>query len=156
MRTTLGRVLEQVLPQLQRRAEQAGLQLKVDAGAPDDTPLAVDTEAVGQILFNLVDNACKYAAEADDRIVHLHAAATNGTVRLSVRDHGPGVPRTVAGTIFRPFERGSRNGSDTNSGVGLGLALSRGLARDLGGDLELLTDQQPGACFRLSLPVENR
>jgi signal transduction histidine kinase len=111
----------------------------------------VDPEAVGQILFNLVDNACKYAASG--RAIDLRVTQGNGQVRLAVCDRGPGIDPQQARAVFHAFDRGSRRTGDSTPGVGLGLALARGLARKLGGDLTLDGSYRDGACFRLTLPV---
>ena len=112
-----------------------------------------DAEAVGQILGNLVDNAAKYANGTSASTIHLGAKAANGSVVLTVRDHGPGIAREQAAAIFEPFARGGRDPSDPVPGVGLGLALARGLARDLGGELTLESPADGGARFRLELPA---
>ena len=151
--TTLGDVLAQVVPPLVKRAQDADMSLRVENEAPHDTRLTVDVEAVGQILFNLVDNACKYSAGSGDDTVHLTVRRQDGKLSLGVRDHGPGVPPAMAKVVFDPFERGANN-DDATPGVGLGLALARGLARDLGGDLEVETRVDDGASFRLTLPVQ--
>ena len=124
----------------------------------DASSIRVVVEAVGQFLFNLVDNACKYAADASERVVHLDVQACDGRLVVGVRDHGPGVPGGVAATIFEAFDRGTRNDGDPTPGVGLGLALARGLARDMGGDLKLMQPaandgEATGAHFELSLPL---
>ena len=149
--TTLDRLLADVEPQLRQRAEGAGMKLVVD-NVPDDVPLMVDTEAVGQILFNLVDNSCKYCTEADDQTIHVTTSTSDGSATMCVRDHGPGVPESHAASIFAPFERGDRNLGDSTPGVGLGLALARELARNLGGDLKLSCPPDGGAAFELTLP----
>ena len=155
--TTAAKVLDEVVPALRRRAETADLELRLDCDVDEATPMRVDVEAVGQILFNLVDNACKYAADASERIVHLDVQARDGRLVLGVRDHGPGIPDAVAATIFDAFDRGTRNDGDATPGVGLGLALARGLARDMGGDLQLMqpadADEATGAHFELGLPL---
>jgi signal transduction histidine kinase len=153
--TTAADLVQEVVPTLRRRTDSAGLKLLVEADLPAPAPLEVDVEAVGQILFNLVDNACKYAADASDRTVHLTAEARDGRLVLCVHDHGPGVPGAVAARIFDAFDRGTRSGGDPTPGVGLGLALARGLARDMGGDLKLRPpgDNASGACFELTLPL---
>ncbi len=153
--TTAAKVLDEVLPSLRRRAETAGLELRLEGDVDEATSIRVDVEAVGQILFNLVDNACKYAADASERIVHLDIEARDGRLVLCVRDHGPGVPAAVAATIFDAFDRGTRNDGDPTPGVGLGLALARGLARDMGGDLKLISPvgDTTGAHFELRLPL---
>jgi signal transduction histidine kinase len=110
-----------------------------------------NVSAAEQILFNLVDNACKYARTAADKRIHLAAQWHNGTVRLRLRDHGPGIPPSVRRRLFQPFSKSAQEAACTAPGVGLGLALSRRLARDMGGDLRLDEDVTDGACFVLTL-----
>lgn len=142
-------LVERVAPLLTQRTADAGMVLALP-GSPVSTQVDVDVDAVTQILFNLVDNACKYAA---DSTVALEASNSGGQVTLTVRDGGPGVPAEHRAAIFSPFERGARAAGDSvTPGVGLGLALARGLARDLGGELELV-ETPDGACFALRLPV---
>ncbi|HJP00645.1 MAG TPA: HAMP domain-containing sensor histidine kinase [Planctomycetota bacterium] len=143
---SLEDLVARVLPDLERRTAEVGAELVVDLAEGGRTRVETDPEAVGQILFNLVDNACKYGEPP----LELSARKRTDGVELRVRDHGAGVPERLSRTIFRPFERGDRDPSDPEPGVGLGLALSRGLARDLGGDL-VLEAGGSGACFRLTL-----
>ena len=150
--TTLGAVLDHAVPALEQRAKAAGMVLTIENGLAPETPVRADLDAVGQVLGNLVDNACKYATGADDTSIELVATTEGGRVVIRVRDHGPGIPRKYKGAIFSPFDRGRRDAADPVPGLGLGLALSRGLARDLGGDLEL-EPSPDGACFRLTLPA---
>ncbi|MHC4102456.1 MAG: sensor histidine kinase, partial [Planctomycetota bacterium] len=147
--TTAGDLINQLVEHLRQRAESAGMSLSVENKVPTETPLTVDMEVVGQILGNLVDNACKYAAGADDRTIHVVGRLEEGALALCVRDHGPGVDPEHAKAIFNPFDRGARGGGDATPGVGLGLALARGQARDLGGDLVLDPSSPDGACFKL-------
>ncbi len=154
--TTLGALMAYVVPSLARRAEASSMELCLESGAdpPGGAILRVDPEVVGQVLFNLVDNACKYAADGSDSRIHLSTQVAGGHVRLSVRDHGPGVAAERRRSIFRPFERGGDT-VQAIPGVGLGLALSRGLADDMGGRLELddRAEGECGASFTLTLPL---
>lgn len=135
-------LLAHVVPRLQSRAAAAGHTLHVEAekDAQSMTVLA-DPSAVEQILFNLVDNACKYAANADDRRIHLEAKREAACLCLRVRDHGPGFGRTSSRRLFRPFSKSARDAAQTAPGVGLGLALCRRLARGMRG--ELCTEPPP-------------
>ena len=108
---------------------------------------------IEQILFNLVDNSCKYAAQAEDRRIHLEMSVANGDAVLSVRDHGPGISRNEAGSLFHPFRKSAKHAAETAPGVGLGLALSRKLARRMGGRLRINTAVTDGACFELRIPA---
>jgi signal transduction histidine kinase len=138
---------------LRARCEQSGMHLdvKVDAGVRGN--IRTDHTIVERILFNLVENACKYAAESEDPTIHLNIAAKGDSwLEFTVQDHGPGIDPVEHSRIFRPFIRGSRQAHGGIPGLGLGLALAQGLARELGGELELRPGGQ-GACFVLRLPI---
>ncbi|MBN2507699.1 MAG: HAMP domain-containing histidine kinase [Verrucomicrobia bacterium] len=155
-RLTLGELVGRVRPRLVQRAEQGGMTLSEDvAPAARDTVVRVDVSAIEQILFNLVDNACKYAAPtANPKIIHLEALPDPGPfAMLRVRDHGRGISPPAARRLFRPFSKSARQAAHTAPGVGLGLALCRRLSRSMGGDLRLADCPAPGAAFVLSLPV---
>lgn len=150
----VGELLDGVLPLLQRRLAEVSLELVVEGlDAQRDIVVSTDGDAVGQILFNLVDNAAKYAVDAAVRTVEVQVAALGDAVTLAVRDHGPGVAEAFRERVFAPFDRGAvLSGDNDTPGVGLGLPLARGLARDLGGDLRLDGDVRDGARFVLRLP----
>ena len=151
---TLQGLLERVQRRLTERARQAGMDLIVD-GAEKAASLTVraDTSAVEQILFNLVDNACKYAALASDRRIRLQIDSAGSFALLKIRDRGPGIARKDARRLFRPFSKSAREAANSAPGVGLGLALCRRLARRMGGDLRLDRNVDDGTCFVLSLPM---
>jgi signal transduction histidine kinase len=149
-------LVSRIQPALERCAERCNMKLVVE-GSPDPSlRITADPQTVERILLNLVDNACKYAADASDRRVHLVAGSFGrggrAFIELRVRDHGPGIPAPESKRIFRPFQQGG-GARSTRSGLGLGLALSRALARELGGDLVLANPGAPGAEFILSLPA---
>ncbi|MEX2172868.1 MAG: HAMP domain-containing sensor histidine kinase [Pirellulaceae bacterium] len=151
--TTLAALLDHCQSRLAERAAQAEMELLVDMSPADgETTIATDSAAVEQILFNLVDNACKYAAGSPDRRLHLAIAAQPGRVTLSARDHGPGISPAGRRRLFRPFSKSVHEAANSAPGVGLGLALSRRLASDLGGRLELQSPADGGARFVLTLP----
>ncbi len=151
-------LLDAVRPRLAERTAQARLELveRVDDPGLLERIVRVDPAAVEQILFNLVDNACKYAASAAsaDRRLHLDVSvAAPSSLALGVRDHGPGVDPALAGRLFEPFSKSADQAARSAPGVGLGLALSGALSRDLGGDLHWDARVQDGARFVLTLPL---
>ena len=148
-RLPLRELIDRHLAPLQRRARDAGLELAV--GALQDALVETDADAVGQVLFNLVDNAAKYARGGTPPRLELSATAAGRRVVVRLRDFGPGIEAATARRIFAPFDRGARN-NDPTPGVGLGLALARGIAADLDGSLELVAIDGPGAAFELTLP----
>jgi signal transduction histidine kinase len=136
------------------RARQAGFDVRIEAPHELLAARAVaDPAAVEQILFNLVDNACKYARTAQDRTLELAVTRENGHVALRLRDHGQGVGERERKRLFQPFRKSACDAAHSAPGVGLGLALSRRLARDMGGDLALEPEWSAGASFLLTLRV---
>lgn len=145
-------VVERTRQRLSDRAEQAEMQVIVDASvATFDTLARTDPSAIEQILFNLVDNACKYAAQAESRKILISAERVGKNVALRVSDHGPGLSKIERKRLFRPFSKSASDAAHSAPGVGLGLALSRRLARDMGGDLRLDSAEGSGASFVLTM-----
>jgi len=150
----LAELLERLKARLQERADQAEMKISVEV-LEDAMSVSIraDPAAVEQILFNLVDNACKYATPAANRTLHVTTNRDGGEVIVRVRDHGPGISRSAASRLFRPFSKSAGDAANSAPGVGLGLALSRRLARGMGGDLRLDPGPHDGACFELRLPA---
>lgn len=147
----LPRLLERATERLRLRTEQAGMQLVVEP-CPQEVSVRADPGAVEQIVFNLVDNACKYAASADDKRVHIECELDAREVRLVVRDHGPGISREEGTRMFKPFRKSAQAAANSAPGVGLGLTLSRRLARAMGGELRHEAACPSSCCFVLHLP----
>ncbi|HEY1088886.1 MAG TPA: HAMP domain-containing sensor histidine kinase, partial [Archangium sp.] len=144
VRLSASALLERIVPRLQSRA---GASLKVER--VPEVHVTADPVSVEQILFNLVDNACKYAGSD----VTLSCSATATTLRLCVADEGPGVSAEVEERLFEPLRKSAQEAAQTAPGIGLGLALSRRLARAMGGELRYRKDR--GAAFELTLRVTN-
>lgn len=115
-------------------ADEAGLTLTTEI----EPGLTVNgnRELIGQAIFNLIDNAIKYAAEADGekKIVVKLAKAADG-LRLSVCDNGPGIPANKRDEVKKRFVR--LDESRTKPGTGLGLSLVEAVMELHGGGLEL-------------------
>jgi signal transduction histidine kinase len=154
---SLGQLIDRVKPRLAQRAEHAGMSLVVDGSEQAlQSVVHVDVAAVEQILFNLVDNACKYAApNTSEKLIHLEAVPNPKFAMLRVRDHGQGITEQGARRLFKPFSKSAHEAAHTAPGVGLGLALCRRLSRSMGGDLQLDRLITNGACFVLSLPLSD-
>ena len=149
----LSDLMARIEPRLRQRTQPTGLDLLVSV-APEaaETRVNVDALAVEQIVFNLVDNACKYAAPASkEKCLRVEVTVEPRQAVVRVRDHGPGLTRQQLKRLFRPFEKSATEAAHSAPGVGLGLALCRRLARELGGDLAL-ESSDAGACFKLTVP----
>jgi signal transduction histidine kinase len=111
-----------------------------------------DSERLRQVLMNLIDNAIKYSPA--DAEVEVHAYAEDGSVRVDVRDRGPGIAKEDQRLIFEKFGRVTGIGA-TRPGTGLGLFIARSIAEAHGGSLEVWSAPQQGAIFTLELPLRH-
>jgi signal transduction histidine kinase len=107
-----------------------------------------DQERLRQLLWNLLTNAVKYTVAGDE--VEVSATKENGSVAVSVRDHGPGIPPDARELIFEKFGRVSGDGKP---GAGLGLFIARSIAEAHGGTLDVESEAGEGATFVLRLPL---
>jgi signal transduction histidine kinase len=138
---------------LEARLATAGLTLQMDLENDDAARrVKVDSAALEHILFNLIDNAAKYAASGDPPQVDIEVRAAGRNMEIIVTDHGPGIPQSERRRIFHAFHKSALEAAESRPGVGLGLALSRRLAKSLGGGLDCV-DSKQGACFVLRLPL---
>lgn len=160
-----GALVARFRPALARRLGQDNMDLvaSLDLEGHEERTLTVDPHAVERVMMNLIENACKYAAPADedpdsdehDTRVHLEVSVRDGMLEMLIADHGPGIRPNERSRIFGEFQRGLRGLGNARSGLGLGLALSRGLAREMGGDLQLVRRRGHGAEFLLSIPLDD-
>ena len=150
---SLGELLDRCWPRLLQRVSESPLQLeRTLSERVRDTRLTTNALAVEQVLFNLIDNACKYAGDATEPRITVEADATDTQTTIRVRDFGPGLSATARRQLFEPFGKSSAQAAETAPGIGLGLSLARRLARDLGGDLQCDQRGPAGLAFILSLP----
>lgn len=143
--TSTAALLERVRALGERLVVDKGLVLRI-AGA--DAPLDADPDLVCQALLDLVANAAALAPAGTSILLTAEAAA--GRVRLTVDDHGPGVPAEMRQQVFEPFF------TTRPEGTGLGLAVVRQIARAHGGTVEVADAPGGGARFTLDLPARAR
>jgi two-component system C4-dicarboxylate transport sensor histidine kinase DctB len=97
-----------------------------------------------QVLVNLLQNAIEALDGHPEPYLGVTLDAQTDTLRLLVRDNGPGIAPQVADRLFTPFA------TSRPSGLGLGLVIAKDIAEDFGGTLRLLPSDE-GACFEITL-----
>ena len=129
-------------------AEKYGASFRSVVSEP--LPVLCDTQLVSQALSNLVENAFRHSGSKE---VEVLCAADAKKARLSVEDHGIGVPPEHASRIFERFHRVDPARAAESGGAGLGLAIVRRIARLHGGDAVYEPVAPHGSRFTISLPV---
>ncbi len=136
-----------------RRASKITAGHSVETALPDDLPmLRLDPVLFEQVLFNLLDNAAKYAPAGS--AITIRARQDGREVLVTVTDEGPGLPPADLERVFDSFYR-VRKGDQVRAGTGLGLAICRGFVEAMGGTITAAnrTDRS-GAVFTIRLPTE--
>lgn len=117
-----------------------------------DLEVAVDADRLVQVLSNLISNAAKFSPEGG--VVTLSAVAnTNGRVRISVADRGPGISPEFSQQIFGKFSQGDSSMTRARGGTGLGLHISRQLIEQMDGEIGFDTEVGVGSTFWLEVPT---
>jgi two-component system sensor histidine kinase KdpD len=128
-----------------------GHRLVVDI--PADLPaVLLDPVEIDQVVSNLVENAAKYSPPGEPILVS--AAIVGQELRVSVDDHGAGLPAGDTAKLFEPFYRAP--GSHRVRGSGLGLAVARGLVTAHGGRIWAENRPEGGARFSFTLPLSRQ
>ncbi len=149
----VSRWIARVRNRMEHRLLSADMSLELFQSSDGDW--RTDPIAIEQVLFNLVDNAAKYATHATDRRVHIGIDVEPTRIVIEVTDHGNGVPDDFGSSLFRPFTKSAERAAETAAGVGLGLALAKQTMAALGGRITYQRADDGGASFRMSLPKKN-
>lgn len=146
----LSAELIRIVDTQQLRLAELPLAVQLDL-PPDFFQEMIDRDAFEQIVLNLLDNACKYAAPGGVLSLQLRRGLNHEAI-LSVADRGPGVPLAHRERIFEKFHRVDETLIAEKTGAGLGLSIARQLARGMRGNLLYEPREGGGAVFILTLP----
>jgi signal transduction histidine kinase len=145
----LGALADEMAPSLQ----QQGMSIEVEFQGSLPRVQA-DPERLRQIIFNLVNNACKYARQGEK--ITIRATGRKGSVAIEVRDYGPGIPPKKQRELFKPGYQLSRHNA-RSGGLGIGLALCKMLVELHGGKMWLRSHVGKGSSFFFTLrAIEER
>lgn len=137
-------LLQYVLSLMSKQLEKQGVRVQTDI--PDNLPVVIAVGSqIQQVLINLILNSFDAMPEGGD--LQIKARAAKGGVEILLQDSGPGIPDDRKSNIFEPFF------STKDGGTGLGLTVSYNIITAHGGILELASNNGPGACFRVYLPI---
>jgi two-component system sensor histidine kinase KdpD len=119
--------------------------------AADLRPAVADANLLSQVLFNLLDNACKYGGDGS---IGVYAREEGGKIAIVVTDHGRGIPEKDLERIFEKFYRRTK-GDGRAAGTGLGLSIARGFVEAMGGAIhaESPAVRKRGTRFIVTLPA---
>jgi two-component system phosphate regulon sensor histidine kinase PhoR len=151
--TLLGDIVDSMRPIAARKM----ISLELDT-SPAHTEVFCDSQAIYQILSNLLDNAVKYTPEGGIITVGSRPFTDNSGARrveVFVRDTGAGIPPEDLPRLFERFYRVDKARSRELGGTGLGLAIVKHLVRAHGGEVSVESQLGQGSTFLFTLPVDD-
>lgn len=147
--TALHALLDSSVSRIAPRAAERGIRVETRF---DGALVVADRDSgLERVFDNLLDNAVRYAPAGSG--IEIAGAARDGMVRVTVSDHGPGIPPDERMRVFERFHRGQGAGG---AGAGLGLAIARAIVDAHGGKIEAAETPGGGATFVVQLPIAHR
>jgi PAS domain S-box-containing protein len=113
--------------------------------------VTVDGSRLQQVLSNFLSNAAKFSPKGGQ--IEIKVDQLDSLVRVSVQDHGPGIPADFIDRIFHKFSQADSSNTRHIGGTGLGLAISKELIERMNGTIGFSSVPGSGACFYFDLPI---
>jgi PAS domain S-box-containing protein len=123
--------------------------LALDAQGP--VPVVGDRERIARVIANLLENAVRFSPEGGEVRIRVESAA--GEARVSVVDHGIGIPAERQDQVFRRYYRAHSGTAHDYGGLGLGLEVSRAVVERHGGRMWFESAPGSGSTFHFGLPL---
>jgi PAS domain S-box-containing protein len=148
-RVEVGALVAQTIEANRGFAEDCGVRLRLDA-ASAACDVRVDADRLMQAATNLISNAIKFSPPGEEVIVAVKPRGD--TVRISVRDHGHGIPEEFKPHVFEKFAQADATDARAKSGTGLGLSIVKEIVERLDGTVGFDDAPGGGAIFHIDLP----
>jgi PAS domain S-box-containing protein len=148
-RVEVRSLVEQAIEANNGFASRYGVRVSLAATAATGV-LRVDPDWLLQVITNLLSNAIKFSPRNSEVLVTIESRKSK--VRISVRDHGHGVPENFKGRIFEKFAQANTPDSRQRGGTGLGLSIVKQIVTRLGGEVSFGDAPGGGAIFHVDLP----
>lgn len=123
----------------------------INISGEGELKITADAGRIEQVLTNLVGNAIKYAEESKE--IDIVIANNHTTAKVSVIDHGPGIPPSKIPSLFSRYYQVQNNGNNSNSGLGIGLYICSEIIKKHNGEIGVDTTLGKGSTFWFTLPV---
>jgi PAS domain S-box-containing protein len=147
-RVDLASLLLHAIEENRGYAESCSVSVRLDS-APAGSDVSADPDRLAQVVTNLLSNAIKFSPEGGE--VLIAAEIIGDVIRVSVRDHGCGIPDDFKPHVFEKFTQADGTTSRQKGGTGLGLSIVKHIVERLGGDVGFDNAPGGGTVFHVDL-----
>ncbi|MBT5368495.1 MAG: response regulator, partial [Nitrospinaceae bacterium] len=145
-RVSVRKLVTRSLEEMQGLASDNGVTIEADV---ETVEVMADGDTIVQVLTNLLSNAIKFSDPGET--VSVAARREGGRVKVSVSDHGRGIPADMVGMIFDKFKQVDSSDTREKGGTGLGLPISRAIIEQHGGKIWAESEMGKGSVFHFTL-----
>jgi PAS domain S-box-containing protein len=143
-------LIEQMIDANRSYADAFGIRIRLDSGAAHGDVYA-DPDRLAQVITNLLSNAIKFSPPQGE--VTVNVIEGGPTVRVEIRDCGPGIPDDFKPRIFEKFAQADATDARRKGGTGLGLSIAKLIVTRLGGEIGFADADGGGTVFYFELPA---
>jgi PAS domain S-box-containing protein len=147
----LRQVTEQAIEDVRGLANEVGVHVRLDP-ASVEAEVNADPDRLAQVITNLLSNAVKFSSRADEVLVTVEKRGGKAC-RVTVSDHGPGIPTDFRPRIFEKFAQADGTSSRRKGGTGLGLSIVKQIVERLNGQVGFDDVPGGGTAFYVELPL---
>jgi PAS domain S-box-containing protein len=148
-RESLGALLTEAVEGIRDYA--GSIDVRLNLALPAEVLVSVDRDRLLQVLNNLLSNAVKFSPRGGT--VELAVETRGGNIRISVRDHGPGIPEEFQDRLFNKFFQVDSSSTREKSGTGLGLHISKQIVEHMGGEIGYSSEPGQGTTVWIEFPA---
>ena len=145
-------LVEQTVEAIRGYAEGHRVKVRIEAVVAVDDVRA-DADRLAQVLTNLMSNAIKFSPPDGEVVIAVENEAKVNVVRITVRDHGPGISFDFKSRIFERFAQADATPARRKGGTGLGLSIAKQIIDRLGGEIGFADAPGGGTVFHVELPI---
>jgi len=145
-------LLENSVESNQAYAERLNIRLEFNSELAT-ARVSVDPDRFSQVMANLISNASKFSPSGD--VVNITLNRDKQHYRVTVTDHGPGIPDDFKAILFEKFTQLDASDTRTQGGTGLGLSITKTIIEQMNGTINLNSTVGDGTSFHIHLPAFN-
>ncbi len=144
-------VIQQAVESNKGYGDELQVNFKLHVGSDAEVMVNIDEKRIAQVMSNLLSNAAKYSPGHDQ--VDISIEVTEERVRISVHDHGKGIPEAFKAKIFSKFSQADSSDTRQKGGTGLGLSITKAIVMEHGGNIDFESHEGKGTTFYVDLPL---
>ncbi len=154
----LNSIAQQAVEANRSYAEPLAVELVLEESSPE-VEVYADSERLMQVFTNLLSNAVRFSPPGGEVLVsvshHNNTEEMAGLARISITDHGTGIPEEFRERVFQKFAQAHTPGARGKGGSGLGLSIAKAIVEGMDGQIGFQTETNVGTTFYFDLPECN-